>query len=184
MPVAGSSRPNRLLCWPVHHSEPSGATAGSCGPEFAVGTLHSRIATSRALALLPAGGAATATEYRSTAPTVTAALPTKNLLVFMAAPFSDVSLRFCRAFWPNAPAWIMLLDNALGAKLRNPACIVSQNFAVDALIMLAETWWRLIESGERLGESYGQSHGVNPVRRAVFWVNHGNCLVSGHHAGI
>src|SRR5207237_7965237 len=55
---------------------------------------------------------------------------------------------------------------------------------IASMIMRAESSCRLIESVKRLGESYGQSHGVNPVRRAVFWVNHGNCLVSGHHAGI
>jgi hypothetical protein len=92
MPVAGSSLPNRLLSWPVHHSEPSGATAGSCGPEFGVGTFHSRIVTSSALALLPAGGAANVAEYRSAALKITAALLSKNLLVFMAAPFFCFSL--------------------------------------------------------------------------------------------
>src|SRR5438445_643430 len=106
MPVAGSSRPNRLLCWPVHQSEPSGATAGSCGPEFAVGTLHSRIVTSRALALLPAGGAANVAEHRSAAPTTTAALWAKNLFVFMAAPFTDISV--ARSVPERAPCQTML----------------------------------------------------------------------------
>src|SRR5690242_19307964 len=87
MPVAGSSLPNRLLCWPVHQSEPSGATAGSCGPELGVGTLHSRIVTSGALAGLPAGRAANVAEYRSAALKITAALLSKILFVFMAAPF-------------------------------------------------------------------------------------------------
>src|SRR5205807_3656589 len=44
-PVVGSSRPNLLALCPVYQSDPSGATAGSCGREFGVGTSHSLIDT-------------------------------------------------------------------------------------------------------------------------------------------
>src|SRR5919204_4941707 len=40
-PVLGSTRPSLLASWPVYQSAPSGATAGSCGREFGVGTSYS-----------------------------------------------------------------------------------------------------------------------------------------------
>ena len=45
-PVFGSSRPNLFAPCPVYQSEPSGATAGSCGRDFGVGTSYSWICTS------------------------------------------------------------------------------------------------------------------------------------------
>src|SRR4029077_9057212 len=177
IPVAGSSRPNRLLNCPVHQSEPSGATAGACGPEFGVGTLHSRIVTSSALALLPAGAAADIAEYRSAAPKNTAALVAQSLFVFMAAPFVHF---LGRILTERARC----LDNTLRAKFRNPVGIVSENLAVDSLIMLSELRRGLIESGRSLGKTYGQSHGIDPVRHAVLGMDHGNRVVSGYHARI
>src|ERR1019366_6315348 len=44
-PVLGSSRPNLFTPCPVYQSEPSGATAGSCGLDFGVGTSYSWIRT-------------------------------------------------------------------------------------------------------------------------------------------
>src|SRR5437868_13303452 len=44
-PVVGSSRPNLLAACPVYQSDPSGATAGSCGRELGVGTSNSLIDT-------------------------------------------------------------------------------------------------------------------------------------------
>src|SRR6266498_5305165 len=44
-PVFGSSRPSLFASCPVYHKELSGATAGSCGREFGVGTSNSRIVT-------------------------------------------------------------------------------------------------------------------------------------------
>src|SRR5579864_8917700 len=46
-PVLGSRRPSLLAPWPVYHSEPSGASAGSCGRDFGVGTSYSLICTFR-----------------------------------------------------------------------------------------------------------------------------------------
>src|SRR5947208_7698762 len=43
--VAGSSLPNLLAACPVYQSDPSGATAGSCGRELGVGTSNSLIDT-------------------------------------------------------------------------------------------------------------------------------------------
>src|SRR5580700_310540 len=77
-----------------------------------------------------------------------------------------------------------LLDHALRAQLHNLVCIVPQDLAVDALIMLSETGWRLIESGLGIRESYGQSHGVNPIGRAVLGMDQRNGLVSGDHSRI
>jgi hypothetical protein len=37
--------PNLFAACPVYHSEPSGASAGSCGRDFGVGTSYSRICT-------------------------------------------------------------------------------------------------------------------------------------------
>src|SRR5271166_2599713 len=45
-PVLGSSRPSLFASCPVYQSEPSGASAGSCGRDFGVGTSNSRICTS------------------------------------------------------------------------------------------------------------------------------------------
>ena len=42
-PVFGSSRPSLLAPCPVYQSEPSGASAGSCGRDLAVGTSYSFI---------------------------------------------------------------------------------------------------------------------------------------------
>src|SRR5229473_7537 len=44
-PVFGSSRPNLFAPCPVYQSEPSGATAGSWGRDFGVGTSYSWIST-------------------------------------------------------------------------------------------------------------------------------------------
>src|SRR5438309_12082093 len=46
-PVFGSSRPSLFAPWPVYQSEPSGASAGSCGRDRAVGTSYSLICTFR-----------------------------------------------------------------------------------------------------------------------------------------
>src|SRR5579863_2462766 len=46
-PVFGSSRPNLFAPCPVYQSEPSGASAGSCGRDFGVGTSYSWIGTFR-----------------------------------------------------------------------------------------------------------------------------------------
>src|SRR5437870_5449671 len=44
-PLFGSSRPSLFASCPVYQSEPSGATAGSCGRDFGVGTSNSLIVT-------------------------------------------------------------------------------------------------------------------------------------------
>src|SRR3989441_13281049 len=44
-PVFGSNWPNLFAPSPVYQSEPSGATAGSCGRDFGVGTSYSLIVT-------------------------------------------------------------------------------------------------------------------------------------------
>src|SRR5882724_7182923 len=44
-PVFGSSRPSLFAPCPVYQSEPSGASAGSCGRDFGVGTSYSLICT-------------------------------------------------------------------------------------------------------------------------------------------
>src|SRR5215831_3279002 len=44
-PVFGSRRPNLLAVCPVYQSEPSGASAGSCGRDLGVGTSHSLMVT-------------------------------------------------------------------------------------------------------------------------------------------
>src|SRR6266567_8291771 len=44
-PDFGSSRPSLFANCPVYHNAPSGATAGSCGREFGVGTSYSRMVT-------------------------------------------------------------------------------------------------------------------------------------------
>src|SRR5579864_8316206 len=44
-PVFGSSLPSLLAAWPVYQSEPSGASAGSCGRDLGVGTSYSLIVT-------------------------------------------------------------------------------------------------------------------------------------------
>src|ERR1700689_346270 len=44
-PVVGSSRPSLFAAWPVYQSDPSGASAGSCGRDFGVGTSYSWICT-------------------------------------------------------------------------------------------------------------------------------------------
>src|SRR5246127_3819246 len=44
-PVFGSSRPSLLAAWPVYQSEPSGASAGSCGRDLGVGTSYSLMGT-------------------------------------------------------------------------------------------------------------------------------------------
>jgi len=46
-PVFGSSRPSLFAPWPVYQSEPSGASAGSCGRDRGVGTSYSLISTFR-----------------------------------------------------------------------------------------------------------------------------------------
>src|SRR5882762_4877316 len=46
-PVFGSSRPSLFAPWPVYQSEPSGASAGSCGRDRGVGTSYSWICTFR-----------------------------------------------------------------------------------------------------------------------------------------
>src|SRR4029077_7665690 len=46
-PVFGSSRPSLFTPWPVYQSEPSGASAGSCGRDRGVGTSYSLICTFR-----------------------------------------------------------------------------------------------------------------------------------------
>src|SRR5580658_454939 len=43
--VFGSRRPNLFAPCPVYQSEPSGASAGSCGRDFGVGTSYSWIRT-------------------------------------------------------------------------------------------------------------------------------------------
>src|SRR2546425_6602089 len=54
-PVFGSSRPSLFASCPVYHNALSGATAGSCGREFGVGTSYSLMVT---LASLVTGRAA------------------------------------------------------------------------------------------------------------------------------
>src|ERR1700680_342537 len=44
-PVFGSRRPSLFAACPVYQSEPSGATAGSCGLDFGVGTSYSWMRT-------------------------------------------------------------------------------------------------------------------------------------------
>src|SRR5437660_7936047 len=44
-PVFGSNRPSLFAPCPVYQSEPSGASAGSCGRDFGVGTSYSLIST-------------------------------------------------------------------------------------------------------------------------------------------
>src|SRR6516225_4827118 len=46
-PVWGSSRPSLFAPCAVYQSEPSGATAGSCGRDFGVGSSYSLIGTLR-----------------------------------------------------------------------------------------------------------------------------------------
>src|SRR5205807_7231712 len=53
------------------------------------------------------------------------------------------------------------LDDTLRAKLRNPVCIVPENLAVDALIVLPQTRRWLIELGLGIRKTYRQSHGAN-----------------------
>src|SRR5580704_6027483 len=55
--VLGSNRPSTLAICPVYQTEPSGANAGSCGLEPAVGTCHSLIATSTLPGIKTASGA-------------------------------------------------------------------------------------------------------------------------------
>src|SRR5579863_6288353 len=63
-PVFGSSRPNLFAPCPVYQSEPSGASAGSCGRDFGVGTSYSWIGTFRFPAVgAPASVAASASKH-------------------------------------------------------------------------------------------------------------------------
>src|SRR6266700_1332010 len=63
-PVLGSSRPSLFTPWPVYQSEPSGASAGSCGRDRAVGTSYSLICTFRVPVVAnPATVAAKTNEY-------------------------------------------------------------------------------------------------------------------------
>ena len=39
------------------------------------------------------------------------------------------------------------LDHAFCAKLCDPVCIIAEDFAIDALVVLSQSRWRLIESG-------------------------------------
>ncbi len=50
-PVTGSKRPSLFAIWPVYQSEPSGATAGSCGRDLGVGTSNSLMDTFGAAAI-------------------------------------------------------------------------------------------------------------------------------------
>src|SRR5262249_46961208 len=50
VPVFGSRRPSLFAICPVYQREPSGASAGSCGREFAVGRSNSLIDTFAGLA--------------------------------------------------------------------------------------------------------------------------------------
>src|SRR6202030_1321144 len=60
------------------------------------------------------------------------------------------------------------LDNALLVKLRDPVCIVAEDLAIDALVVLSQLGRPLIESGRGLRKPYRQSHGVNAIGRPVF----------------
>src|SRR3989441_7555630 len=50
-PVLGSSRPSLFAPWPVYQSEPSGASAGSCGRDPGVDTSYSLMCTLRVPAI-------------------------------------------------------------------------------------------------------------------------------------
>src|ERR1022692_283252 len=64
-PVFGSSRPSLFAPCPVYQSEPSGASAGSGGRDFGVGTSYSWIWTfSIPTVGEPASGAASANRHR------------------------------------------------------------------------------------------------------------------------
>src|SRR5216683_6797742 len=58
VPLAGSSRPSLFCNCSVNHSDPSGATAGSCGCAPFVGTSHSLILTFSSPTLAPGTRAA------------------------------------------------------------------------------------------------------------------------------
>src|SRR5215470_2988602 len=61
VPVFGSSLPSLFAPCPVYQSAPSGASAGSCGRDFAVGTSYSLMGTFKvAIAVLAAIVAASA----------------------------------------------------------------------------------------------------------------------------
>src|SRR5215813_9137504 len=60
VPVFGSRRPSLFAICPVYQSEPSGASAGSCGREFAVGRSNSLIDTFAGLAAANVSVTATA----------------------------------------------------------------------------------------------------------------------------
>src|SRR5579864_9069481 len=82
-PVLGSSRPSLFAICPVYQSAPSGATAGSCGLDFGVGTSYSRMETLKS----PAGQNA---QQISTAAT--------------AANFLAIGTRLRRGLAPNIKA--------------------------------------------------------------------------------
>src|SRR5215475_15025073 len=65
-PVLGSRRPSLLAICPVYQSEPSGATAGSCGRELGVGTSHSLIETFAVDAAKRTAATASTTAQRNT----------------------------------------------------------------------------------------------------------------------
>src|SRR5215470_13846751 len=63
VPVLGSSRPNLFAPCPVYQSAPSGASAGSCGRDFAVGTSYSLIDTFKVATAAFAAIAATSANH-------------------------------------------------------------------------------------------------------------------------
>src|SRR6266446_1026995 len=76
------------------------------------------------------------------------------------------------------------LDDTLRAKLRNPVCIVPENLAVDALIVLSQTRRRLIELGLGIRKTYRQSHGANAINPAVLRMEHRDRFFAGHNSRI
>src|SRR5690348_16183982 len=55
-PVAGSNRPSVLSACPVYQTDPSGATAGSCGRDPGVGSAHSVMTASTSPGTRTPGG--------------------------------------------------------------------------------------------------------------------------------
>src|SRR5215475_11739223 len=64
-PVFGSRRPSLLAICPVYQSEPSGATAGSCGRALGVGTSHSLMETLAGDAATHTAATASTTAHRN-----------------------------------------------------------------------------------------------------------------------
>src|SRR5580692_684135 len=128
-PVLGSSRPSLIAPCPVYQSEPSGASAGSCGRDFGVGTSYSLICTLSVFTAANAAIAATSVNNHNLRRDMTAP-PQLKIVIFCSRAFQSrgyphftAEKKFCSAWILNACGESCSWGRKLTGKRKGPITI-------------------------------------------------------------